>query len=174
MQEKATLPMTSRLTATTGVVALLIVMILVYWWTKSASLQPSALVKVNFGAQEQYALHSENSHFGCSNNGCPLLPSNQVPKQLLQQLPTTFQDLISSYCPTSWVDVADVMASIQSPRGSSGHEACRDAKYLITDDISTVSGLGYSMVSMAPLALQVRHGQITPFAVGFLTSGFPT
>lgn len=104
---------------------------------------------------------SSTSRVGCSSNGCPILPSSNVTVHMLQQLPGTVRELVTTYRQTSAVELGDLIAAQQSPESLSHdqdpQQACQSAKYLVMDDITTVSGLGNNMISTAPLALQVRR-----------------
>lgn len=116
--------------------------------------------RVDIVVQSQASWHPQQGQLQCSSNGCPSWPSSNVTAQMLQQLPRTVRDLVKTYKQTSWVGMADVTAAIKSPNSMTtaaeeAAQACQSAKYLVMDDIDTTSGLGFSMITMVPLALQV-------------------
>lgn len=58
------------------------------------------------------------------------------------RLPTTVQQLLFEYDAKSWFPVAQHMARIQR------QQDCEAARYLLIDDINTVSGMGWSILTM--------------------------
>lgn len=93
---------------------------------------------------------------GCPANRCPLLPAYPVSKLSLRQVPGSVEQLLKAYQQTSVESVRDLIAARQNPTN------CAAARYMLMDDISTASGLGYSMLNMVPLALQVRPKWLLP------------
>lgn len=118
--------------------------------------------ELSFSHTKQHVSHSASSRPGCSNNGCPTWPNSNVTAAVTsQQLPRTVVDLVKTHRQTSWVNLADVIAATQSPDSlrtgfQTLEQVCQSQKYLVVDDISTVSGLGFSMITMVPVSLQVR------------------
>jgi hypothetical protein len=79
--------------------------------------------------------------------------ANRLRRHQVRQLPwigsnITVEQLLFSYDSRSWFNIAEYMATVQDG------QKCDKAQYLLVDDISTVSGMGWSMLTMVPLALQ--------------------
>jgi hypothetical protein len=86
------------------------------------------------------------------------LEAIRVHRHMSMSLPSisknlTLEQLLFSYDARSWFNVAEYMAYMQTS------QQCNTAQYLIVDDIATISGMGWSMLTMAPLALQAMVSQ---------------
>jgi hypothetical protein len=69
------------------------------------------------------------------------------------QLPNNTLQLLEQYGGSSWFHVAEQMAHMQNSRD------CASLKYLLVDDIVTVSGMGWSMLTILSLGLQALVGR---------------
>lgn len=96
--------------------------------------------------------HSNINNAGSSPgppNGCAMLPDYPVLEHSQQQLPGSVLELLQQFHQTSSVSIADLMAAQQNPAD------CSSTRYMLVDDMSTIAGLGFSMLNMAAMALQV-------------------
>lgn len=126
-------------------IRLLLVGLLCFLLGVAITLQPAPRVSSRLaGLVQESALPA-----ACFSNGCPIAPANTAARP--ERLPASVLELLQTYEPTSLAPIADILAAQQSPHPG----GCKDAKYLLVDDISTVSGLGYSIITMVAFALQV-------------------
>jgi hypothetical protein len=82
-----------------------------------------------------------------------IVAANRLRRHQVRQLPwigfnITVEQLLLTYDSRSWFNIADYMATVQES------QKCDSAEYLLVDDITTSSGMGWSLLTMVPLALQ--------------------
>jgi hypothetical protein len=73
--------------------------------------------------------------------------------EVAPHLPNNTQQLLEQYGSSSWFHVAEQMAHLQGSRD------CASLQYLLVDDITTVSGMGWSMLTILSLGLQALVGR---------------